>query len=89
MVLIEAPSNDPDTFLTAVRLTFLKALRVRLGDRLLRRSDASSQQATRAAGACRKAIPHQRWNVGRRARSLEWPPLCKAIGPQGPALLDP
>ena len=31
-VLIEVPSNDPDTFLTAVKLTSLEALRVRLGD---------------------------------------------------------
>jgi hypothetical protein len=31
-VLVEAPSNDPDTFLTAVRLTSLEALRIRLGD---------------------------------------------------------
>jgi hypothetical protein len=31
-VLIEVPSNDPDTFLTAARLTSLEALRVRLGD---------------------------------------------------------
>jgi hypothetical protein len=31
-VLIEVASNDPNTFLTAVRLTSLEALRVRLGD---------------------------------------------------------
>jgi len=31
-VLIEVPSNDPDTFLTAAKLTSLEALRVRLGD---------------------------------------------------------
>ena len=31
-VLVEVPSNDPDTFLSAVRLTSLEALRIRLGD---------------------------------------------------------
>jgi hypothetical protein len=31
-VLIEVPSNDPDTFLSAARLTSLEAVRVRLGD---------------------------------------------------------
>jgi hypothetical protein len=32
-VLVEVPSNDPDTFLTTAKLTSLEALRVRLGDR--------------------------------------------------------
>jgi hypothetical protein len=31
-VLIEVPSHDPDTFLSAARLTSLEAVRVRLGD---------------------------------------------------------
>jgi hypothetical protein len=31
-VLIEIPSNDPDTFFTAVRLTSLEAAQIRLGD---------------------------------------------------------
>lgn len=31
-VLVEVPSNDPDTFLSAVRVTSLEALRIRLGD---------------------------------------------------------
>ena len=31
-VLVEVPSNDPDTFLSTVRLTSLEALRIRLGD---------------------------------------------------------
>jgi hypothetical protein len=31
-VLVEVPSNDPDIFLSAVRLTSLEALRIRLGD---------------------------------------------------------
>lgn len=33
-VLVEVPSNDPDTFLSAVRLASLEALRVRVGDGL-------------------------------------------------------
>ena len=31
-VLVEVPSNDPDTFLSSVRLASLEALRIRLGD---------------------------------------------------------
>ena len=31
-ILVEVPSNDPDTFLSAVLLTSLEALRIRLGD---------------------------------------------------------
>jgi hypothetical protein len=31
-VLVEVPSNDPDTLMSAVRLTSLEALRIRLGD---------------------------------------------------------
>jgi hypothetical protein len=31
-VLVEVPSNDPDTFLSSVRLTSLEALRIRLSD---------------------------------------------------------
>lgn len=31
-VLVEVPSNDPDRFLSTVRLTSLEALRIRLGD---------------------------------------------------------
>jgi hypothetical protein len=31
-VLVEAPSNDPDTFLSTIRLNSLDALRIRLGD---------------------------------------------------------
>ncbi|MBV8097804.1 MAG: hypothetical protein JOZ31_01470 [Verrucomicrobia bacterium] len=31
-VLVKVPSNDPNPFLSAVRLTSLEALRVRLGD---------------------------------------------------------
>ena len=31
-VLIEVPSNDPDKFLSTVRLASLEALRIRLGD---------------------------------------------------------
>ena len=31
-VLVEVPSNDPETFLSTVKLTSLEALRIRLGD---------------------------------------------------------
>jgi hypothetical protein len=31
-VLVEVPSNDPDRFLSTVRLTSFEALRIRLGD---------------------------------------------------------
>jgi hypothetical protein len=53
-VLVEVPSNDPETFLSAVRLTSLEALRIRLGDEFY------MEAVHRVSGQPPRSVPAER-----------------------------